>query len=524
MSETGVGYVYGETFGSRRVVYSVRDGLAVLEGDIVLGPVAEVSARSALAIPGGRFRWPDGVVPYEIDRALPDAQRSAVAEAVAHWNSFTRLAVVPRTSEPDYVRFVPAGGCTSMVGRQGGPQNLTLGTGCFFGQATHELGHAAGLWHEQSREDRDEFVRIVWENVDPAQRHNFDQHITDGDDVGPYDYGSIMHYPPVSFSINGQPTIVPLVEGAPIGQREALSAGDRAALRVLYPSLEPSLGNTWTGSFSGNSAEVLYYLPSRRTWQLGSFATGALTWTVVGTGGSPGGVGDFNGDGLSEVLDASGRVGRLVEGQLSWATGGPAAPGSLSWTGRFGGDADQVLTHSPDDGSWWLGPFDWRPVGNTSGFTADISTLFVGDVDGDGFDELLVEDGGEWWCARFTGTEFEWSVVGPSQGAALGVTSRGLLASGSGSTWLGSLADGALTWDAVEGAAPAGALVGGRYVAGPDGVWAFDGASWAPLGGGAADVVWALPDGRVLSYSSLDASCRLYSAEDGWSLASTFEA
>lgn len=244
MVETGVGFVHGETFGARRVVFEIRDGLAVFEGDIVLGTAAEISARSALAIPGQSFRWPDGVIPYEIDPALPEAQQSAARAAVEHWNDNTPLWIAPRTDEPDYVRFTPGGGCSSSVGRQGGRQDLSLGTGCFFGQAAHELGHAAGLWHEQSREDRDQFVRIVWENIDPEQRHNFDQHVTDGDDVGPYDYGSIMHYPAVSFSINGQPTIVPWEEGVSIGQRDGLSEGDMAALQALYPGLwaesEPS--------------------------------------------------------------------------------------------------------------------------------------------------------------------------------------------------------------------------------------------------------------------------------------------
>lgn len=29
----------------------------------------------------------------------------------------------------------------------------------------HEILHALGIFHEQSRSDRDRFVKVVWENV-----------------------------------------------------------------------------------------------------------------------------------------------------------------------------------------------------------------------------------------------------------------------------------------------------------------------------------------------------------------------
>ena len=57
------------------------------------------------------------------------------------------------------------------------------------------------MWHEQSREDRDRFVKINWQNIQAGREHNFNQHMSDGDDIGAYDYQSIMHYGSNYFAI-----------------------------------------------------------------------------------------------------------------------------------------------------------------------------------------------------------------------------------------------------------------------------------------------------------------------------------
>jgi hypothetical protein len=262
------------------VTYNVIDDLAIFEGDIVLGTkdeLAEIrtsvdeataadeerevplpadpgSTVEGIGIPGLRYRWPRGVMPYTVVPSL----RNVVDQAIAHIQARTRIQFVERTSAnasqyPNYVSFEQQTGCWSHVGMQTNKQVISLGSGCeHLGIAVHEILHALGVWHEQSREDRDTNVQILWANILPGRAHNFEQKINDGDDIGPYDFGSIMHYPRRAFSKDpaNLETIVPH-GGQAIGQRNGLSAGDIAAIRAMYPQLEPS--QTWRGTqFSGS--------------------------------------------------------------------------------------------------------------------------------------------------------------------------------------------------------------------------------------------------------------------------------
>ena len=245
------------------VRYSVIDGRAIFDGCIDLGPVETVEAEAAalrsahaesfsspmhadepeslgdpdLVLSGvglpttSAFLWPNCVVPFTIASNLQNPGR--VNEAIAHLNARSPVRLVPRTNQANYVEFIGANSNSSPVGMRGGRQNIRLTANSPVGTVVHEILHAIGIYHEQSRSDRDSFIEIRWQNIEQSAVHNF-QTVPGTVDYFDYDYASLMHYPSWAFSHNNQDTIVPRQAGVTIGQRDGLSWTDRQTIARQY--------------------------------------------------------------------------------------------------------------------------------------------------------------------------------------------------------------------------------------------------------------------------------------------------
>uniref|UniRef100_A0A0N4ZXR2 Metalloendopeptidase n=1 Tax=Parastrongyloides trichosuri TaxID=131310 RepID=A0A0N4ZXR2_PARTI len=182
--------------------------------------------------------WKNGRIPYVLSSQYSSHSRSMIANAMEEYNKHTCIRWVPKeNSDTDYVYIMPDRGCYSMVGRMGSRQVLSLGSGCIQkGIIIHEMMHAVGFFHEQSRTDRDDHITIYWNNIMNGMANQFEKY---GQGVisalgTTYDYGSIMHYGSTAFSKNGQPTMIPKQSGAQIGQRNGFSKVDIYKIKTLY--------------------------------------------------------------------------------------------------------------------------------------------------------------------------------------------------------------------------------------------------------------------------------------------------
>lgn len=188
--------------------------------------------------------WEDGRIPYYLKGEFSDTDVANIREAMDAWESVCGVRfdkVSPRSGAYKITR-VNANEWLSSIGENNSECQMIFGR--YYSDVDviiHELGHCLGLMHEHQRPDRDEYVIIVWSNILRGKEYNFD--IIDNplyvEQDFAYDYNSIMHYAPKSFSRNGLATIVPVDGLSVIDPSNSITELDAAKARAIYgPPLE----------------------------------------------------------------------------------------------------------------------------------------------------------------------------------------------------------------------------------------------------------------------------------------------
>ncbi|CAG2204314.1 Tolloid-like protein 2,Zinc metalloproteinase nas-14,Zinc metalloproteinase nas-4,Astacin-like metalloendopeptidase [Mytilus edulis] len=148
------------------------------------------------------------------------------------------VTFIPRTTEKDFVYIQNAGECNSAIGRTGGAQILNLGDKCLKnGTIMHELMHTLGFWHEHTRPDRDDYIHVYENNILKEYTYNFYKMPANSVMLlEKYDYCSIMHYSPTTFSTDPlKHTFEPRHHvDCEIGQRDYLTEKDIKRIQKLY--------------------------------------------------------------------------------------------------------------------------------------------------------------------------------------------------------------------------------------------------------------------------------------------------
>ncbi|XP_065079738.1 astacin-like [Ochlerotatus camptorhynchus] len=205
------------------------------------------------AVPLGsnqNIRWPNAVVPYVITGSFSPAEVQAIQWTINHYAVNTCIRFVPHTTESVYLRIDNSeSGCWSYVGRSTDNSynlvNLQNPSCMETGTVAHEFMHALGFYHEFTRPDRDNWVKIDMKALDPQYQTQsfFDANFgklsfaqTELYNI-PYNYGSVMHYSKWGGAVDYNRPVMNNLKPWPyadFGNDTGLSTTDVMAVNYMY--------------------------------------------------------------------------------------------------------------------------------------------------------------------------------------------------------------------------------------------------------------------------------------------------
>ncbi|KAG2459605.1 UVS2 protein, partial [Polypterus senegalus] len=241
--------------GDSVLVNPPPEGTTFREGDIAVS-----QRRSPISCFARSCLWPKSVdgfvyVPYNLSSQYNDIEKMAIETGMQDIANGTCIRFVPRSHESNYLNIQSKTGCWSFLGLNGGAQPMSLqAPGCTWsGVAAHELMHALGFVHEQSRIDRDRYITILWENIlkDDIEKMAIEtgmQDIANGTCIRfvprshESNYLNIQSKTGYAYSEDGLPTILPKSNiNVQIGQRFGPSPTDKLKINKLYKCALPGV-------------------------------------------------------------------------------------------------------------------------------------------------------------------------------------------------------------------------------------------------------------------------------------------
>ena len=212
----------------------------VYHGDVLIGKSEDLDEllKNKVIKQAKPTKWTGGVIPYVIDEGL--ANEEQVLDAIEYLNLQTNIRIIPRQNEEEnYVRVtLGRQDCYAYAGMIGGMQEIFLTPRCGIREILHEFMHTIGFFHEQTREDRDRYVKINWENIDDAHKPQFKK-IPD-DFLGvygrPFDFESIMMYHSFTFAMTpDEPSLTTADDEIISPSTNLLSEEDIFRVNMAYP-------------------------------------------------------------------------------------------------------------------------------------------------------------------------------------------------------------------------------------------------------------------------------------------------
>jgi hypothetical protein len=190
--------------------------------------------------------WSGARVPYVIADNVTDTLKEEIEKALKFYRDETPLRWEKADGDDSWVRFElwvnPIAAGSSLVGRVGGRQTIRLRGDAKKETVIHEMGHVIGLFHEQSRPDRNSYVNVLEENIRDFEEFGSNFDLLSPDDVtvmGPYNHRSVMHYRSTAFNKPGLKTIVPIappgVTAEMLRSNKEFDATELRYLKKLYP-------------------------------------------------------------------------------------------------------------------------------------------------------------------------------------------------------------------------------------------------------------------------------------------------